>query len=240
MKAMMIPLLLAMGLGAQAEIRTWTLDSGRQVDAEYDKVVMDLVWLKDPGGEVAKVPLTRLSENDRLYIELLNPPKLDIEFHSKEDQLLGYYKATPYLPDVIPPDVSQCTFETVVRKKGTADYHHDLKVEYYAIGRQRLDRDKYILLEKETGSYAPFEKPEFKISGGKVRLLSYVFNSHNRGGDFAHYLVVVTDQRGHIVAHKESAKWLFEHLDRLEKLPVGAYMDDTCTRVHPTGPKPTY
>ncbi len=240
MKAMVFLIALLSGFGVHAEVRTWTLSSGKQVEAEYEKVVMENIWLKKQDGDIVKLPLTALSKDDGLYIELLNPPRLDIDFKEKEDNLLGFYSGTPYLGEVIPPSATHFSFKTVVRKKGTAEYHHELKVVYYAIGRQRLDRDKYILLEKKSGRFTPSEQPELKLSGGKIKLLSYVSGNANRGKEFAAYLVLVSDERGEIIAHKESSKWLFEHRDALDKLPVGAYMDDSCTRVHPTGPKPDY
>ncbi len=240
MKDVVFIVLLLTGMGAYAELRTWTLRSGEQVEAEYEKVVMDKLWLKEAAGKTLKIPLTALSEDDCSYIELVNPPELDIEFKKKEDNLLGYYKGTPYLTGALPPSVTEYSFRAFVKTKGTAEYHHELKVVYYAIGRQRLDRDKYILLEKKSGNFTPSEQAEFTLSGGKIKMLKYVLSLVNRGKDYASYLVVVTDERGKIIAHKESAKWLFEHLDKLEKIPVGAYMDESCTRVHPTGPKPNY
>jgi len=50
------------------------------------------------------------------------------------------------------------------------------------------------------------------------------------------YLVVVTDERGEIIQHATPNKWIFEHLENLRKMPVGRFMDKTCTRVHPERP----
>ena len=116
--------------------------------ASYEKVVMDRVWLVDAAGKVIKVPLNSLTEVDRLYVELYNPPRLDIEFHKKQDQLTGYYKGSIFLAEEIPPSVSEYSFKARVWTKDSKPYHHKLHVSYYAIGRQRLDRDKYLLLEK--------------------------------------------------------------------------------------------
>ncbi len=225
----------------EPEVRTWTTSSGKTTTATYEKVVMDRVWLVDAAGKEIKIPLDSLVEADRLYVELYNPPRLDIEFHKKQDQLTGYYKGTPFLAGEIPPSVSEYSFKARVWTLDSTPYHHKLHVSYYAIGRQRLDRDKYILLEKREGTFMPSESETIRMSGSKIRLRDYIQRGINRGHEFAHYLVLVTDERGEIVAHRESANWLFDNLDKLENLPVSAYMNTDCKRVHPTGPKnPTF
>ncbi|MEA2068129.1 MAG: hypothetical protein U9P12_02905, partial [Verrucomicrobiota bacterium] len=60
-----------------------------------------------------------------------------------------------------------------------------------------------------------------------------------RGTTYYGHLVVVTDSRGKIIAHDASNEWLFENLENLRKLPVGKYMDKTCTRAFPSSPRPT-
>ncbi|MBN2163615.1 MAG: hypothetical protein JXR25_14850 [Pontiellaceae bacterium] len=225
----------------EPELRTWTTTSGKTIQAKYDKVVMDRVWLVDAARKEIKIPLDSLVESDRFYVELYNPPQLDIEFHNKQDQLTGYYKGTIFLHEEIPPSVSEYSFKASVKAQGSKPYHHGLHVSYYAIGRQRLDRDKYVLLEKRKGTFVPSESEEIILSGAKIRLRDYIQRDINRGHEFAHYLVLVRDERGEIIAHRESASWLFENLNKLEKLPAGAYMNTDCRRVHPTGPKnPTF
>ncbi len=61
-----------------------------------------------------------------------------------------------------------------------------------------------------------------------------------RGCKYSSYLVVVTDSRGDIIAHKTPKKWLFENYENLKEIPVGRYIDKTCTRVRPTRPKTLY
>ncbi len=239
MKFSVLTIVLLVSLGVHAEVRTWTLQSGKHVDAEYEKIVMDRVWLRNSSGATVKIPLSALSEDDRLFLELLNPPKLTIDFWDRGESRLGYYKGTPHM-DVIPPSATMHSFRARVKLADKAEYHHELTVTYYAIGCQWIDRHKYFLVEKKTGSFIPTEKSEIELTGSSFKMLKYVMDGETRGRDYAFYLVTVTDERGEIIAHKESAKWLFEHKDALDKLPEGAYMDDTCTRVHPTGPEPNY
>jgi len=55
--------------------------------------------------------------------------------------------------------------------------------------------------------------------------------------EISSYLVTVTDEREKIIAYQTPNKWLFENLENLKNLPVGTYMDKTCTHPHPTQPK---
>jgi hypothetical protein len=67
----------------------------------------------------------------------------------------------------------------------------------------------------------------------------YDLDGSRRGDKFSENLVIITDERGEIVAHSSSAKWLWDNLENLKKMPVGRYMDKTCTRIIPSGPKAT-
>lgn len=61
-----------------------------------------------------------------------------------------------------------------------------------------------------------------------------------RGEKFHGYIIVVTDERGAIIAHEESSNWLYNHLDNLKKLAAGNYLDQTCTRRPPIRPEPIH
>jgi hypothetical protein len=50
-------------------------------------------------------------------------------------------------------------------------------------------------------------------------------------------LVVLYDKFDRVVAYNASREWLFEYLDELKKLPVGAWFDNKLNRVHPTSPR---
>ena len=57
---------------------------------------------------------------------------------------------------------------------------------------------------------------------------------------YSGYVVVITDERGEIIQHAESSKWLFENLDNLRKLSVGSYMNKNCEHASPVGPSSYY
>ena len=225
--------------GVYGETRLWTLTSGEQMEAEYVNVAFDAVSVQCEGKTI-KIPLQKLSDEDRSYVELQNPPQLKIEFIHRSDQLVGYYKATPYLPRVTPPILIQYTFGAQVQQTSSRPYSHPLTVEYFALGRQLHDLDKYILLERRSRTFTPLDENdrELEFTGRPIRLISYEGDNDRMGRDYAGYLVLVRDSRGEIVAHAESSNWLFRNRENLEKIPVGAFMDNTCVRVNPSGPQP--
>ena len=226
----------------EPEFRTWTTTDGKSVKAKYIVVMGGQVVLKTARGRQVKVPLDRLVPEDRTRVELLNPPRFKIDFSTKKEQIFE-----------IAPDGSSTgktmgyyyTAKVRLRQTSAGKYMHRLRVEFFAIGKE-VNGNRYILLDRQEGSFVPGEEKgqSFEFSGRKVHLPNYWidFNkSHqnqHRGQDARGYLVTVTDERGKIIQHEESSPWLFEHIDRLRQLPVGAYMDKDCLRTSPTPPPP--
>lgn len=224
--------------GAYAETRIWTLVSGKTIEAEYVNSAFNNVFLTDTGGEQITISMDRLSEEDRVFLELAKPPKLKVDFKYKSDQKLGYYKSTPHLRR-IPPNLFEYAFGAKVQKTSSEPYNHPLQLEYFAIGRQLQDRDKYILMERRTSEFS-LNKPSgqsYELAGRPVRVITYE-DRGKVGRDYAGYLVVVTDSRGKVIAHNESSKWLFNNYERLKERKLGDFMDNTCSRVYASGPQP--
>ena len=61
-----------------ADTRVWTLSDGKTVEAELVSVIGGKVSLKTMKGKIVKISETDISDEDRLYIELAMPPKLDL------------------------------------------------------------------------------------------------------------------------------------------------------------------
>ena len=119
-------------------------------------------------------------------------------------------------------------------------YNQELQVEYFAIGRE-IHGDNYILLDRQESSFTPNKENErsLRFSGPPVIVPDFVLEEIHRGLKYSDFLIVVTDSRGKIIKYNTSAKWLYENLENLREMLVGRFMDTTCTRVPPTGPKRT-
>jgi len=221
-------------------IRTWRSAKGKELEAEFVSVIGDKVVLKSTKGRQQKIPLTQLSQEDLDYIDLSNPPQLDITFTKQTSQKTPP-ETSPFLVEV-PTRIIEYTFGTKIRKTSARTYKHELHFEFFAIGQQYLDDKKFCLLDRRSSTFTPTKenKQSHRFYGEPVGLLSYNLGVEFRGKKYSDYLVVVTDERGEIVQHSASANWLFGNLENLKKIPVGAYMDKTCTRVFPTGPAPIH
>lgn len=233
----------ALGLTcAQAEVRLWTHGSGRSIEAEYISTSLsDEAVLQKSDGAQIKIPLKDLSPNDLDYIALQHPPALKIEFadSSKVDTLDSSDRFLNN-PSVVQEIVQ---FKVSIKQEDTKPYPFGLTVEFYAIGYQYLDQDKYVLLDKgkvdfslnaENGRSVEFSTKRMKLP------LEFTLDPNHYGQKYTAYLVLVTDQRGELIASRSSKNWLFDYRDKLRPLPVGAFFDNKCTRVHATGPKPNY
>jgi hypothetical protein len=221
-------------------IRIWTATNGETFEAQYVTRMSGKAVLKDTRGKIKKVPLSLLSAEDNLFIELNEPPKLNISF-SKQSKSRPPIDPGPFL-EWTPPTLIDYVFTAKINQHSAGDYNHELQVEFFAIGSE-VDGDNYILLDRQSSAFTPSNenKRSHAFSGVPVLCYDYVdWYSQKRGSKYGGYLITVSDVRGRIIAHEASGKWLFDHLENLKNLPVGVHFDKSCTRVFPPRPKGYY
>lgn len=225
----------------ESGMRIWNRSDGMQLKAEQVSVIGDTVVLKTAVGKQVKIPLARLSSDDRKYIELTNPPEFSVEFIKLNDNKLNRYEQSPseirWGRDQ--PRVNDFTFGAKVKQKGAGSYNQELTVEYFAIAKERIG-DRYILLERRSSRFFPTNENGrmHRFMGKPIEFVEYDVDGDVRGMKPSDNLVILTDERGRIIEHSASKSWLWQNIENLKRLPVGAYMDKTCTRVYPTSPKP--
>lgn len=220
----------------QSGLRLWTTQAGKQFEAEYGSVIGDKVSLTTPRGKQQKVSLADLSESDREFIELENPPEFNLTF-VKSSQV-RFIEITPHLNED-PPRVNDWSFGAKVRQTGARSYDHELTVEYFAIGKELIG-NAYILLDRRSETFTPTKENNrsMAFSGDKIEFMEYIFDQQRRGKKYVGNLVTVTDKRGKVIQYSASSSWLWDHYDNLKNIPVGRFMDQTCTRIFPTSPRP--
>lgn len=218
-------------------MRTWTLLDGRMVEALFKAVVANNVVLENEKGKQETIPVSRLSPEDRLFVELENPPRFNIAFSRKTSRLTV---PPSRKRNWLQPKIFGHVYTVALKQTSAGAYRHRLDIEFFAIGKQINGSDRYILLDRQTASFVPGKKNRrsLEFHGDRVLLVDQVFYYRHQGEKYASYLVTITDGRGKIIQHATPNKWLFENLENLKKLPVGAYMDKSCARVHPASPKP--
>ena len=223
----------------------WHLANGKTIKGEYRSFMGGKVVIKT-AKKMVKIPKEELSPEDQTYVELLNPPRLNLDFLHKSRTV-----TIPLTPAELgwgsdPAKVVFYSFGVRAKQKSAGTYNHKLTIEFFAIGRQRTSyRPRYSLFDRQTVTFTPTKENHRSLeyrSPREVRVLNFVSGGENRGRKYegGGYLITVTDERGKIIQHQASSPWLFEHLDNLKKLPLNAYLNDKCERVPPTGPKPIY
>ena len=232
---LMVILVSCLSIGA--ETRTWTLADGQEFESEFVCVMGDKAVLKDSSGEKVKIKLARLSTGDRIFIELANPPRLEISFRRKSDQ--KHFSSR--FSTTLLPEIKINTFGIRIKQQSAGPYNHELHVEFFAIGKERAG-GRFILLDRKAGSFTPTRenRRSHEFWGRAVELDKYeiFYIDRPRGKKYEGHLIVVTDTRGEVVATQTTHGWLLENLENLKQMPMGGYMDNTCTRTFPTRPKP--
>jgi hypothetical protein len=220
---------------SSADTRVWTLTNGKTIEAELLSVIGGKVALKTLRGKLVKLPEGQFVEDDMRYIELQMPPKLDLTF-AKKSKIRTFPDSNSDLPRSQYYD-----FSARIKQLSTRPYKHDLTVEFFVIGEEK-NGDKHILLEyiKENLRLEEGSGSQFMISSRTVELMEFVANGELRGETYTGYLIMVTDSRGEVIAHKTKKEEWFNQVENLRKVPVGKYFDRECNRAWPTRPKRFY
>ena len=222
------------------EPRTWTLLDGRTLDAGFVTVFGGKAVLKSGKRKQLKIPVGQFSPEDRLHMDLADPPEFLINF-SKTSEFVPPPKPSPVQHGMRPLRRSDYIFGAELKQRSAGAYPHELHVEYFAVGEE-IDGDNYILFDRQSSTFIPS-----KENGGchsfysiePIRLTATAMRSASpmRGTKYGGFLITITDECGKIIQYKTSSKWLFENLENLKKLPVGKHFDKRCIRVGP--PRPT-
>ena len=221
------------------KIRTWTGVNGKTFEAGFVTVFAGKAVLTDSRGRQRKIPLEQLSTDDQEFIEFETPPDLDISFSKQSTKRVYPETLSPRIPTSFYYD-----FSATIKQTSSGNYDHKLMAEIFTIGAEVGGGDLHILLDRYESSFMLTKENQraVRLGGETVEVVDYLSGNNRigqrpRGKKYSSYLVVITDERGKIIAHKTPKKWLFENLENLRKIPVGRYFDDTCTRTGPTRPK---
>ena len=218
---------------SENSMRTWNRTDGKTMEAKLLAVIGGKAVLENQAGRQRKVPVDQLSAGDRTFIELANPPKFNIDFSKQSSQRI--IKDSPIISGS-PPKVLDYVFSAKLAQISAGEYNHELKAEFFAIGEE-TNGDNAILLDRQESHFTPSAANErsHTFFGTKVTLLqtfAYDRRGETRGQKYGGYLIVVTDERGRIIDHGTSNKWLLGILDQLRELPLKSHFNKTGTRVY--------
>ncbi|MBN2164207.1 MAG: hypothetical protein JXR25_15545 [Pontiellaceae bacterium] len=243
MKRITLSVLIAATLciGVSAEIRTWKTITGTVIEGDYVSTLLDDVVVQAGDGGEVRLPILKLSRDDQLYVQLRNPPKLSVDplesSVQNDPNSICYYEGNKSFVTAL-----YYTFGARVKQLDRSKYEHEMRAYIYVFTQQRYDPDKYHMIAKIRSRPFMLNKEnnyehEF-IDDQSCRILSFnLLGEIPRGQKMGETLILIKDKRGEIIAYNSSKNWLFNGIDKLDALPVGAWINNKCNRVHPTAPK---
>ncbi len=215
----------------QTKMRQWTLKSGKSVEAELVVQMGNKAVLKTARGKQVKVPVSELSAEDLDFLELASPPPMKITFLKELDKF--DFKVLPIA--TAPPIVREITTGVKIEKTNQKPYTKELKVELFSFASE-IDGNNYVLLDRAGGSFTFTKENEglYELWGKEANMKDYLDAEGNRRGErFKGHMVVITDERGEIVAQSISNSWMLDIIDTLRQFPLGRHLDETGARVYP-------
>jgi hypothetical protein len=244
---MLLAFMLVNGCFA-AETRVWTSKSGKKVEGEYVNATLEKVTIKNASGDLVQLPFDQLCDEDLDYVDRLNPPEISIDY--QESAQPWEYVSDDWITDsgiVIkdhPIYLMDAEFGALIKQKSTKEYNHDLTIEMYIFTHQNLDPDKHHLIGRvESQPFRLTKENDFRYvftAPDTYRIIYYnLWSTYKRGEKPGKYLIIVRDDKGNIITYRTRSEWLYKNLDKLEKLPIGSWINDECERVHPTVPPRT-
>ncbi len=195
-------------LSALAEMRIWTDETGKTIEAEHVRTLDDKVVLKLVDGSEIKVSLDTLTEKDRKYAILLAPPRVEIKVsvkNERDNKAVGRSNRGPGMQ--VQQESVQATVD--IRKSSSAPYEAPLQSEVYLIGRPE-QADYYMILNtsKSKFQFTTENKNEHSYESGMVNL-KQLEAGKQAGVEYEGYLAIVRDRNNEIIGMKCS-KLVFE------------------------------
>lgn len=223
-------------VSALAEMHVWNLNTGKTIEAEFIAVTGGQVSLKTIKGKTRKVPLEAFGEEDRVYIELINPPRLDVSF-AKTSRQRSY---PPTYNNNELPRQTIFTFIARIKQQSNQIYQHELTAEFFIIGDENAG-DKNLLFHYQKEVFTLNKSGSlFELKSNEVTVTEYVSNGKLQGATFKGYMIIVTDSRGEVIATKTTKDDWLALADNLRKLPIGKTFDKNGERCWPSRPKRFY
>ena len=215
-------LALAITIQASAELRVWTDQSGKTIEAEHVRTLTDQVVLRQADGTEIRVSLETLSERDRRYAIVLTPPRLDINVSRRKDSTNksgpnNYGPGRQMTEEVI-------SLTATLRKSSSAPYEAPLLAELYLLGTASQS-ERYVVLEKTTERLRYAEDNSHTFSSGEVNLRQFE-GQDKHGVNYEGYLLAVFDKAGDVISLKCSKLAFEKNADAILDAQRGTVFDE--------------
>lgn len=208
-----------------AEIRTWTADDGKTVSAEFVSRSMNSVRLKAPNGKMLNVPMARLSEVDRIYVELNSPPTLQVEIDPNKNTISE---------SALNRRDEGCTlldFELSVRKTSRLSYSQPLHLNLYVIGVQEVS-GHYVIIQHISQRVRFDEETNKKSIKAEQVVLTHTLEQKADESEYEGYVLTVTDELESVLVVQSNRKAFERHASVFNGAQAGTlFLTDPLMRV---------
>lgn len=186
---------------ANAELRIWTDENGKKIEAEHVRTLDDKVVLKQVDGTEIKVSLDTLSEKDRRFAILQRPPRIDIKVSTDVDRDNKAVGPSNHGPGIqVQKETIQAT--VTLKKSSSAPYEAPLKAEVFLIA-QPEKQDAHVILDRTESRFRfTAENKNEHVFTTEPRSLKQVEAGRQAGLEYEGYLVAVTDRTGEVLTYK--------------------------------------
>lgn len=203
---------------ARAELRIWTDQNGKTIEAEHVRTLSGQVVLRLTDGSEIRVSLDALSDLDRKYAVLQSPPKLTIQVSADADRSntsIGRRKQIQQ---------EEVSAEVTVSKSGSSSYEASLRAEVALIGRPEQNGG-YIILDRKSAAFSFTDTDEFSFQSGVVSLSQKEARTE-RGVEYNGYVAAVYDEADKLLEVKCSRLEFEKNAEVILAGKTGTVFDD--------------
>jgi len=216
---------VSLNLSAAGEMRIWTDENGKTIEAEHVRTLNDKVILKLADGSEIKVSLNTLKEKDRRYAILLAPPRVEIKVSIKNERDNKAVGPSNYGPGVqIQKESVQASVN--IKKTSSAPYEAPMMSAVYLIGTPE-NSEAYVILDqtKSRFTFSTENKNEHSYKSGVINL-KQIEAGRQAGLEYEGYIAVVRDRTGEIISMKCSKLAFEKHADAIIGSDKGTVFDN--------------
>ena len=212
-------LIFLLGTSLSAQTRMWTDAQGKRFEGTFEKELFGDLLIRGSDGQKHFLSIDKLSPADLKYVQLNAPPEMEMDVRY----------TTRILPKVNfsrdNDNTTMYTFTVRIAKTGVLPYKGELTAELFIIADEMAKEydDDHVLMSytKKNFVFPDGKESAYEFTVGEIPFNVYLAEwietgeRATRGKTYLGYILIVTDSKGRVVAHKENIKdlpWLTEDM----------------------------
>jgi hypothetical protein len=217
-----------------AQLRVWEDSKGNRFEGQYVGVLYDSVELENARGENRFIPLNELSDRDKIFLDKVYIPQIEIHFSKSTRNKVRTINA-------LPDDHVVVVVGTVVFKELSKISCDSLQAEVCLIGKE-VATDDYRLMNRIISPIKLTAENDytyqFKIETESRDYREY--NDQKRGTEYIGYVVAIRKQgEDRAIRFLSNIEWMqADQLKAIDQLRVSSFFDKDCQQI--SVPRPIY